>query len=246
MTPEIVAIVVIGFLLGGILKGATGAGAPTIAVPLLAAAVDLRFAIVVFAIPNVVPNIWQAWAYRKTLLPMGFIARFVLSGMVGGIAGTWALAKARPDWLVLVLAAAVAAFIALRLARPHWVLRFPLALKLSPLAGFVAGALQTAAGLSAPVSITFLNAMRLERETFMPSISCFFAGLGVVQIPLLVGYGLMDGPRALLSAASLVPLIAGMPIGAWLGRRMSRRAFDWIILTLLAVLAVRLVWGVFG
>lgn len=246
MTPEIIAIVVIGFLLGGILKGATGAGAPTVAVPLLAAAVDLRFAIVVFAIPNLVPNIWQAWAYRKTLLPKLFIARFVLAGMVGGLAGTWILAKARPDWLVLVLAGTVLAFIALRLARPHWVLRYSQALRFAPLAGFTAGALQTGAGLSAPVSITFLNAMKLERETFMPSISCFFAGLGLVQIPLLVGYGLMDGPKALLSAASLVPLIAGMPIGSWLGRKMSRQTFDRIILALLAVIAARLVWGVFG
>lgn len=243
MDAEIIAIVGIGFVLGGILKGATGVGAPLIAVPLLAAYVDVRFAIVIFSIPNLVPNIWQVWAYRKTLLPAKFIAGFVLSGMLGGALGTWVLAHVHTDALVFGVVALVFLYIGLRLSRPHWVLPYDRAVVLAPLTGFTAGVLQTAAGLSAPVSITFLNAMRLRRETFMPTASAFFVGLGLVQVPLLVAYGMLDGPHAALSASALIPLVAGMPIGAWLGRRLSQAAFDKIILAVLTVLALRLIWG---
>lgn len=242
MTTEVILIVIIGFVLGGILKGATGVGAPLIAVPLLAAAVDVRFAIVVFSIPNLVPNIWQVWAYRRTLLPAGFIARFVISGMAGGALGTWLLAQIHTDWLVLGVAGALVLYIVLRLARPGWVLGYERARGLAPIAGGLAGLMQTAAGLSAPVSITFLNAMRLRRETFMPTASAFFVGLGVVQLPLLIRFGLLDGKMAVLSAGALVPLVAGMPVGAWLGRRMSPVLFDRIILGVLSILAAKLLW----
>lgn len=247
MSPEILSlqiilIVSVGFLLGGILKGATGFGAPMIAVPLLAAAVDVRFAVVVFSLPNLVPNLWQTWAFRKTALPRPFLLRFVGAGMVGSVVGTIVLSVARTDILMLGVAVVVLLYIGLRLSRPHWQLAYDPACRWAWLPGLLAGISQTAAGLSAPISITFLNAMKLDRLTFMPTISCFFAGLGVVQIPMLVGMGFLDGPKALLSAGALLPLVAGMPIGAWLGRRISPKVFDRIILCVLTLLALRLIW----
>lgn len=242
MTTEIIAIVVVGFLLGGILKGATGFGAPMIAVPLLAAVVDVRFAVIVFSLPNLLPNVWQAWNYRKTALPAPFLMRFVFAGMAGSVVGTMVLTVARTDILLMIVAASVFMYVGLRLSRPHWVLPYDQALKLAPLPGFVAGVTQTAAGLSAPISITFLNAMRLERTTFMPSISYFFAGLGLIQVPMLIWLGYLDTKMALLSAGALLPLVAGMPIGAWLGRRFSPKVFDRVILTILTLLAVRLIF----
>ena len=47
---------------------------------------------------------------------------------------------------------------------------------------------------------------------------------------------------ALLSLAAMVPLSADMPIGAWLARRVSKAAFDKIILLLLTVIAVKLMF----
>jgi uncharacterized membrane protein YfcA len=240
---EIIAIIALGFTLGGVLKGATGIGAPIIAVPLLSVYFDVRFAIVIFSIPNVLPNVWQIWSYRRTILPRPFILAFAGTGMLGAAAGTWVLANAPLDWLPLGLAAAVFLYIAFRLARPHWRLSYERGLRLAAPVGFVAGAMQTAAGLSAPVSVTFLSAMKLERAAFIPTISSAFVALGIVQIPMLIWYGFLTPERAVLSTAALIPLIAGMPLGAWLGRRLPREVFDKAILAVLFVLAVRLVIG---
>lgn len=46
--------------------------------------------------------------------------------------------------------------------------------------------------------------------------------------------------RAVLSASALVPLLAAMPLGAALARRMSRTAFDRIILGLFTLIALRI------
>ena len=40
--------------------------------------------------------------------------------------------------------------------------------------GVGGGILQGSAGLSAPISITFLNSMKLERNQFIPTISVYF------------------------------------------------------------------------
>ena len=47
---------------------------------------------------------------------------------------------------------------------------------------------------------------------------------------------------AALSGAAMVPLLGGMPIGAWLARRISKESFDKIILVLLGVIALKLIY----
>jgi uncharacterized membrane protein YfcA len=50
-----------------------------------------------------------------------------------------------------------------------------------------------------------------------------------------------------LSLMALVPLLGGMPIGAWAARHVSREAFDKLILSLLTLVAIRLLWvGIVG
>ena len=109
-------------------------------------------------------------------------------------------------------------------------------------ASAAAGILQGAAGISAPIAVSFLNAMRLERPVFIATISMFFAAMSVVQIPALMWAGLLSPEVVLLAAAALIPIFLAMPVGAWLARHLSAAQFDRAILVLLAVLALRLLW----
>lgn len=228
------------FALGGVLKGATGAGAPLLAVPLLAMLYDIRLAIALFTLPSLVPNIWQGWAYRHHLPPNALVFGFAFGGAIGAGVGTAILVSLPSELLMLGVAAAVLIYVAFRLARPDWALDIQVAVRLAIPVGFVGGVLQGAAGLSAPVSITFLNAIKMERGAFIAAISVFFAVMALIQIPLLLACGVLTPVRAALSAGALVPLLAAMPLGAALARRMSRTMFDRIILGLLTLIALRI------
>jgi uncharacterized protein len=243
---ETAIIIAAAFAFGGILKGATGFGAPVLAIPLLALFFDVPFAVTIFAVPNLVPNLWQSWAFRAQRLPLGFILRFTLSGALGAGIGTFMLAKLPENVLSLVLAAIIFAYVTFRLLRPSWKLAYPLALKLTPPVGIIAGILQGGAGLSAPASLTFLNAMQLEREQFIATISMFFVSLSLVQIPLLASYGYMTATNFALSSAALIPLVAFMPVGARLARHISPKMFDRIILTILSLLGIKLFLSALG
>lgn len=242
---ETADLILIGlaFAAGGIIKGAVGAGAPLLAVPLMVLLRDVQFAVAVFVLPNIVPNLWQFLQYRRAIDAPRFSIAFALAGGVGAGLGTVALAGWNPDILMLMVAVALVTYITFRLARPAWQLPWALASRLAVPVGIVAGALQGASGLSAPVSLSFLNAIRLEREMFIASVALFFIALGVAQLPVQLAYGIMTKERFVYSALSLIPLIGFMPVGAWIGRCLSRTVFDRLTLLILAVLAIKIVYN---
>ena len=239
------AAVGIALLLGGIAKGATGAGAPVVAIPVIAAVTDdVRLAVIVMLMPNLLTNLWQALHHRRDLPPDGFARTFALGGALGAAVGTVMLATLPTRTLTALVAAAVVAYVALRIARPDFVLDRPLGRRLAPAMGTAGGILQGAAGISAPVSVSFLNALRLDRPAFVATIAVFFFSMAAVQAVAIPAAGLMSWGLLALSLAACLPQMAAMPVGAALARRLSARAFDRVILVLLAVLAVELTWDV--
>ncbi len=228
--------------LGGIIKGATGAGAPIIAVPVMAMTFGVEVAVVTFTVPSLIMNLVQGWQFRAHILPPVFTWSYALAGAVGAIIGTWLLATVTPELLLLAVAGVVLVYITFRLTVPGWVLSHGTASRIVVPIGVIAGILQGATGVSAPVSITFLNAMQLARPVFIATISVFFVMMSAVQVPTLVWLGLMDWTRFGYALAAVVPLLAFMPVGSYLARHISRLAFDRVILGLLALVALRLIW----
>jgi uncharacterized membrane protein YfcA len=235
-----ILLAAVAVALGGIMKGAIGAGVPILAAPALAMLYDVPTAVAILVVPNLASNLWQAWAYRREALGPAFLVQFAGGGMLGVAFGTWLLTVLRAETLSLLVAFAVIGYIALRMARPGWTLARSRAARLSGPAGTLGGLLQGATGVSAPVSITFLSAMRLPRETFIATISIFFVAMTAMQIPALWGVGLMTGEHLVMGLAALGVVMLSMPVGAWLGKRASPVLFDRLMLAVLAVIAAKI------
>lgn len=242
MSQTDILLALIGLGLGGILKGATGAGSPVIGVPVLAMIFNVPTAVAIFTIPNLITNIWQGWQFRGHQISRRFTLVYAGAGALGAGIGSLLLAFLPGDVLMGVVAGVVLLYIGFRIFRPGWQLARPMAERICAPVGLIGGMMQGAGGISAPVSVTFLNAMRLERGQFIATISVFFCAMSLVQIPALVGLGILTPHIAALSAAAMVPLLGGMPIGAWLARRISKDSFDKIILTLLGMIALKLLY----
>ncbi|WBU56665.1 sulfite exporter TauE/SafE family protein [Paracoccus sediminicola] len=240
---ESLAVAMIAFLMGGILKGAIGAGTPVIVVPITSIYFGVHHAVALFVLPALASNIWQAWQYRQNIEDRGFVWRLVISGAVGAFFGTLLLAALPADLLSIVVGSLALFYVGFRLLKPDWSLRYGLARMLAAPAGLAAGLLQGAAGISAPISVTFLHAVRLPRERFIPTISAMFTAMTAVQFPSLIGVGLMSWQILAISVIACIPLFAGMPLGAVLVRRVGVRLFDRLIMALLFVIALRLILG---
>ena len=236
-TELVLALLAVG--VGGIVKGAVGAGAPVVAIPILSLLFNVPFAVAVMSFPNLLSNIFQGWANRAQLLHRRFVLSLAISGAAGAIIGTLFLAWLPERPLTLILAGILVLYLGFRVLRPDWKISQETADSLVIPAGAIGGILQGAAGLSAPVSVTFLNAMKLERKTFI--------AMSLVQVPTLWKMGIMGHDEFCLSLMALVPLLGGMPIGSWAARHVSRETFDKLILSLLTLVATRLLWvGIIG
>ena len=240
--PLIIIAILVAFSLGGILKGATGAGAPIITIPVIAAFYDVRIAVIIMVIPNLLTNIGQLYQFRKTILPKLFTLSFAIGGGIGAFLGTILLANLSIKILTLSVAFIVIVYILLKLIVPSWKLTHEKAKKLVFLMGGFGGVLQGTAGLSAPISITFLNSMKLERNQFIPTISVYFGVMSIFQMPTLYYYNFLNLEIVLVSCISTLVLLSFMPIGSWIAKSVSKESFDKITLILLGFIAFRIIY----
>jgi uncharacterized membrane protein YfcA len=238
----IIIAILVAFSLGGILKGATGAGAPIITIPVIAAFYDVRIAVIIMVIPNLLTNIGQLYQFRKTILPKFFTLSFALGGGVGAFLGTILLVNLSIKILTLSVAFIVITYIFLKIMVPSWKLTYKKAKKLVFLMGSFGGVLQGTAGLSAPISITFLNSMKLERNQFIPTISVYFGVMSIFQMPTLYYYNFLNLEIILVSCISTLVLLSFMPIGSWIANSVSKESFDKITLILLGFIAFRIIY----
>jgi uncharacterized membrane protein YfcA len=236
------AVIFTFFMLGGIMKGATGLGMPLFAVPATAAFFDVPFAIAMLMVPVLVTNLWQVWQYRGHAAGLNYLPRLVVFAVVGILIGTWLLTTLPTGYLSLALGISTILYILLRLARPDLAIGPAAARRWAPAVGVVAGVLQGATGVSAPVSVTFASGMRLSRPQFVLTVSTLFLAFALTQLPALSLAGVLTWQRALYSTLALLPVLIGMPIGGWLTKRMSMPAFDRLILIVLGGIAIKLLW----
>ncbi len=225
---------------GGVLKGATGAGAPIVAVPVIALYFDVQTAIVTLILPNVLTNVLQGWRYRAHLKDRSFAITFAAAGVAGAALGTVLLANAPSRILLLMVSIVVLVYVAFRLMRPNWRLPMQTAQRVVLPIGTIAGLLQGATGVSAPVSITFLNALGQPREWFIATISLFFVTMSGAQVAFLSGYGILSPGGLVASAGAFAVILAFMPVGEALARRISPVTFNRLMLVMLTLVALRI------
>ncbi|SDM45669.1 hypothetical protein SAMN05192555_11387 [Franzmannia pantelleriensis] len=236
----LILLSILTLVLAGFVKGAIGSGVPLIVVPIFTVLYDIQTAIVVLLVPNLLSNMLQVWRYRRHLLPLRFLAGFAASGGVGVLLGTWALVSINEKLLSITVAVTMLAYLGVRVLRRDAELGRALANRLVIPAGLCGGVLQGAVGMSAPVSVAFLNFMRLERRVFIGSISTFFAAITVVQLPALLSVGLVTWPLAMASVAAFLVIWLAMPLGGRLGNYLDRDVFDKVIMALLFIIAMRI------
>ena len=238
-----IGLAAIAIFLGGFLKGATGAGGPVVAVPILASLFGVQFAVAVYSVINLLSNIWQAYAFREHRSKGGLVWPFSLAGGGGALVGSVLLAHMPTNLIMAILSLVVFSYIGLKLLRPNRTLTEKHARRFASPVGFIGGLMQGAGGVSAPVSVTFLHASPLKREEFIAIISTFFVAMSLTQIPTLWLMGLITQKSLLYSIVGCIPLFLAMPLGGWAAKHLSKEWFDRVILVLLAALATRMMWS---
>ncbi len=233
-------------LAAAFIKGAIGFGFPALGTPLLSLFVDVKTAVVVLILPNIVMDGIQ-FARRGT--PLSTIRRFgvlLLSGAGGVVLGTHMLTLLSPRAATLILGAFVLCFVALNATGlsprvpAHW------EPWLSPPAGFVAGVIGGVTNAPATALVLYFHAIGLSKHEFVSSVAFTFFFYKLVQLGAVTWYGLL--PWSLLGASLWLTAVGlvGFAVGLRVQDRLDQRSFNRAVLGFLALLGawllVRSLW----
>lgn len=248
MSIQSLAIILIALALGAIVKGVTGLGLPLVAMPVLANFIGVQHAVAVMVLPGLASNtllIHRQWAHARA---MPELPALMIFGVVGAVIGTWGLSSLNEHLLSLAVAAMIALYLLLMVARPHARISPRLSRVLTPVVGFGAGLIQGSTGISGPVIGTYLVAFRLEPAAYVFAAACTFQAMAFVQLIALVWFGVLTLDRAVEGLIAVVPILIVVPIAARLTGRISRRKFEIglgaVLIALGGRLALKGIWGV--
>lgn len=163
--------------------------------------------------------------------------------VVGVIAGTWFLTSTPERGLALTLGILLLGYLALRLLNPHFTVGPQAARRWAMPAGLGAGLLNGATGISAPIGVTFIHAMRFGRDAHVYAVSAMFMVLAIFQAPSLWVAGILRPEWLMQGMFALIPTFLFMPVGQWLASKMSQSAFDRMILIFLGAIGLKMVLG---
>ena len=235
-----ISVLLFALIFGGAMKGATGIGVPIIAVPVLAAYFDLRFAIAVILLPNLLSNAWQVWRYKAERPPRYLILSTLIGASVGIAMGVYLLVYLPVRWLNIGIAVSILIFVLSRIIKPDWSLGEPVGKVLALPSMMLGGMMQGATGISAPVIMMYLSSLRLDRGSFIFAVSLAFLVNATAHIPAMIVAGLFSQQQFLLSLLALIPVMAGIPLGERIAKYMSAELFNRVVMLLLIVLAAKL------
>lgn len=241
VSPWLPAIVLMAIAIGSLIKGMTGLGLPLIAVPAIASFTSVEEAVVLMIIPVLGSNVWLVASHRKFVGLLKAHWPFLAAGFVGGIAGTFLLVAIDDRWLKLILAGWLALYLLQYFFGDSLSFVFRARGAASALVGFAAGTIQGASGVSAHIVAPYFHGRETQPSAYAFLIAAAFLTFGSAQLATAAGNQLLDNGRLMLGLLALIPTLLFTQIGIRWAGRVSDAVFQKIILTLFALMEVKLI-----
>lgn len=239
MTFDLTTILVAAaLLLAAFIKGTTGLGFPIIATPTVALLLDIRTAVTILIIPNLVMDIAQVFRGGFLSAVLRRFAGLLILTVIGVFWGTKVLVIL-PLWMLnLCLGVLVLLFVL-----SNW-LRFELAISpkaeriLSPLAGLISGFLNGMTNAAGPSLAIYLYSLKLRKHDFIKSIATIFVVTKLSQLAAVSTWNLLNWQTLVLSFEVTLLVLLGFYAGLKMQDRVNQQTFNRGLLVLLFAIGV--------
>jgi uncharacterized protein len=230
MTISEFAIVVFGLTIAGVIKGATGLGYASCALPFLVMVLGLKPAMGLVMLPAMATNVSLAFAtghVRETVYRFRWLYLSMLPGIGVGI---WLLTWINQHSAVQFLGLVILGYVIVALARPS--MRIPQRLQ-QPLqwpTGFLNGVVTGLTGAQVMPLFPYVMALHLEPARTVQTINLAVMIASTILVVGLVGAGLVTPALMALSLLAIVPALFGVELGNRARQRIPADAFRRVVL----------------
>ena len=241
LEPYSFSIILLGLAVGAFVKGLTGMGLPLVAAPLMAGFLGAEHAIVVMQIPCLFSNLWLVWRHRAEAKTTPVRYNMIIPGVLMTIVGVWFLDSASDDVTILLLAIAVAFFLALLILNPTFRMEGIIGRIGTFVASLIGGFCQGASGISGPLFSTLIFSFRLNKEAHVYYNGLMFGLFHTVQIGAIIIFGMFTTQRVIEGCLVLIPAIIFQYLGMRLMGYVSRRVFNAAVIAVIVLMEIKLV-----
>ena len=234
-------IVASAFLFAAFVKGVTGLGFSTTALPFLVYALGIKEALPLLIIPSIASNLIvmrDAGQFRPTASRFRWLYLAVAPGVVLGLS---LLNWLDPIVSSAVLGIALILYCVIAWLQPDFRIRRKTAKALEIPVGFITGLINGVTGSQVMPVLPFLLSLQLERNMFIQAINVSFTLSSLVMAIGLWKLGLMTLQSVEVSLLGLIVVLIGVRLGSHVRRWLSPAAFRSAVLIILTVLGVGLI-----
>jgi uncharacterized membrane protein YfcA len=231
-----------GLLLAGIIKGATGLGYSSCALPFLVFAIGLKPAMALVLLPAMATNVAVA-------LTAGHFSEIVrrfaplYAAMVPGIA----LGLGILVWLssasaaVSILGCTIVGYVAISFCRPHFILSSDAARLLKIPTGFANGVLTGLTGSQVMPLFPYMMALDLDPNRMVQAINLSVMIASIMLALGLLATNIMTTPLFVLSVLAIVPALLGVEAGRRVRAYIPATQFRTCVLVVLLLMGLLLI-----
>jgi uncharacterized membrane protein YfcA len=234
-------VATLAFFCAGIVKGTLGVGLPLVAIPIAAIAMPPAQAMALTIAPILVSNSWQVIETGVAGEALRRFWRLIIGLCFGILLGGLLLSKIELKTSLILLGIVLLGFCALQLLPTRWQIQQKDERWLGPLAGFVSGFIGGFTGLYGLIALSYLIALRLDKNMFVGSISLLYL-IGILALTItLTSHQVIAMDELIGTFLVLLPLFIGMLIGRRIRDRISQALFRRLLLLLLMVIGSSLI-----
>lgn len=231
----------LGLLLAGVVKGATGLGYSSCALPFLVHALGLKNGIALVLFPAMATNVAVALGNGHLRTTCRDFAALYLAMLPGVAAGIWLLGLVDQHLAVKTLGISIIAYVVFSLARPQLRLGAKQASVLQVPVGLTNGILTGLTGSQVMPMVPYFLAHDLEPARVVQAINLGVLMASAALAAGLSASGVIDHTRIAVSIIAIVPALAGVEIGRRLQHRIQPTKLKTLILIVLAIAGAGLV-----
>jgi len=231
-------IAVVGLFLAGVLKGSTGIGYSTCALPFLVAAVGLQRGMALVIVPAIVSNFSLMMNGGGTVAALRRFWKFYAAIIPGIALGSALLANIEAYIAIQLLGILTMAYVAIAMLRPGLSLSSTGERRLAIPAGLANGVLTGLTGSQIMPLMPYMMALGLTAGQQVQAINLAVTFTSVTLGGTMLAAGLVSWKMLVLSAVGTIPAIAGVEVGGLIRKRLSSERFKQYSLAMLAVLGL--------
>ena len=221
------AFVIAVFAIAGMIKGTIGLGLPAVSMALLTLLMSPFQAATLLIIPSLVTNIWQLFAEGHVLRLIRRFWRLLLGIIVGTIWSLFPTLGQGEFQSEILLGGMLALYGAYGLFAKNMPNLAPHEKWLSPIIGYLGGAITVATGVIVIPVVPFLQSLHLKRDDLVQSLGLAFT-VSTVCLAIYLYLNPVDQMNIdwKMSLIALIPALIGMWFGTKIRYRIPEKSFE--------------------